>query len=293
MGLWTALSRARRGFRDDLRLHIVAIASLVVAFLCLGTALLGLENLSRVSSRWTQSQHLTIYLTDKATDNDVAQLRLVLESLDEITEVTHVTAAEARKQFAEQTDFAADIGALPTDAFPASLELSLKNGVAASRVATIAERIKKFGPVEEIETYRDWFGQLAGIVSAGKTAASIFALLVAICVLAVISNSIRLAVASRREEITVLKLCGATDSFVRTPLVLEGVIHGTIAAVASMLLLTVAYFALRGPVEGALTSLTGMRLVFLGPLTVVAIIGGGALTGALGSALSLRRYMTV
>lgn len=293
MGLWTALSRARRGFRDDLRLHIVAIASLVVAFLCLGTALLGLENLSHVSGRWAQSQHLTIYLTDSATDNDVAQLRLVLESLTEIAEVTHVTAAEARKQFAEQTDFAADIGALPTDAFPASLELSINNGVSTDRIAKIAERIKRFGPVEEIETYRDWFGQLAAIVETGKTAASIFALLVAICVLAVISNSIRLAVASRREEIAVLKLCGATDSFVRTPLVLEGVIHGTIAAVTSMLLLSLTYFALRGTLDGALTTLTGMRLVFLGPLTVVAIIAGGALTGALGSALSLRRYMAV
>lgn len=293
MELWAALSRARRGFRDDIRLHIVAIASLVVAFLCLGTALLGLENLTRMSGRWTQSQHLTIYLTDNATANDVAQLRLVLESLPEITEVEHVTAADARRQFAEQTDFAADIGALPTDAFPASLELTIRDGVPAARISKIAERVKRFGSIEEVETYRDWFGQLAGLVSAGKTAASIFALLVGICVLAVISNSIRLAVASRREEIAVLKLCGATDSFVRTPLVLEGIIHGTIAAVCSMLLLSIAYFALRGAVQGPLTDLTGMRLVFLGPLTVIAIIVGGGLTGALGSALSLRRYMAV
>src|ERR1700748_3792504 len=80
MDLWATVSRAQRGLRDDLRLHVVAVASLVVAFLCLGTALLSVENLSIVAQRWSRSQHLTVYLRDQAKDSDVAQLRLVLES---------------------------------------------------------------------------------------------------------------------------------------------------------------------------------------------------------------------
>lgn len=293
MDLWTALSRARRGFRDDLRLHVVAIASLVVAFLCLGTALLGLENLSRISERWTQTQHLTIYLADGVKQDDIAQLRLVLESLQEVDSVTHISAEEARKTFAEQTDFASDVGALPTEAFPASLELDIAEGVDSTHINRIAERVKGFAAVEEVETYRDWFGQLTSLVQASRTAAGIFALLVAICVLAVISNSIRLAVASRRDEITVLKLCGATDSFVRTPLVLEGVIHGTIAATVAMLMLVLGYLLVRAPLESTVTSLTGMRTVFLAPLSVLAIVAGGAMCGAIGSVLSIRRHLTV
>lgn len=293
MDLWTAFSRARRGFRDDMQLHVVAIASLVVAFLCLGSALLGMENLARLAERWTQTQHLTLYLVDGVGEDDVAQLRLVLESLQEVEKVSFVSAQDARKAFAEQTDFATDIGALPTEAFPASLELDIAEGVADGRITKIAERIKGFAAVEEVETYRDWFGQLGSLVTASKTAAGVFALLVAICVLAVISNSIRLAVANRREEIAVLKLCGATDSFVRAPLVLEGVIHGTVAAGVAMILLVLGYLLLRVPLEGTITALTGMRTVFLAPLSVLGIVVGGALCGALGSLASIRRHLTV
>jgi hypothetical protein len=60
MDLGAIFKRARRGFRDDLRLHAVAVASLIVAFLCLGAALLSVENLSRISQRWSRTQHLSI-----------------------------------------------------------------------------------------------------------------------------------------------------------------------------------------------------------------------------------------
>ena len=84
MDIRTAFTRAKRGFRDDLRLHLVAVASLVVAFLCLGAAMLSVENLGRVADRWGQAQHLTVYLKEHTKQNDIAQLRLVLESLQEV-----------------------------------------------------------------------------------------------------------------------------------------------------------------------------------------------------------------
>ncbi len=294
MEIWSALSRAKRGFRDDLRLHVVAIASLVVAFLCLGTALLSVENLTRIASRWSQTQHMTVYLRDQAKEADVAQLRLVLESLGEISKVEHISAVRARELFAEQTNMSsADLAQLPTDAFPASLELDLADGVPSARIEKIAARVQRFAGVEEVETYRSFFGQLRSLIDAGRSGALLLSLLVVVCVLAVIGNTIRLAVANRRREIEVLKLCGATDSFVRGPFVLEGVIQAVTASTLAMLLLFVAYAALHGHVESTLTALTGVRTVFLNPLTVLGTIAAAAFVGAIGSALSLRRYLQV
>ena len=102
MDLWTALSRAKRGLRDDLRLHVIAIASLVVAFLCLGAALLSVENLSRIAERWGGQKHLTVYLKDNAQEGDVAQLRLVLESLPDAEKVRHVSADKTDRHTPEQ-----------------------------------------------------------------------------------------------------------------------------------------------------------------------------------------------
>jgi cell division transport system permease protein len=287
------VSRAQRGLRDDLRLHVVAVASLVVAFLCLGTALLSVENLSLVAQRWSRSQHLTVYLRDQAKDNDVAQLRLVLESLREVQKVEHITAARARAMFVEQTNIAQGLTDLPSDVFPASLELDLVSGVDPARVDRIAERVQQFGAVEEVETYRSFIGQFHSLLDAGRSGAMLLALLVVVCVLAVIGNTIRLAVANRRREIEVLKLCGATDSFVRRPFLFEGIVQGVASSALAMLLLLFGYLLLRGHIEATISTLTGVRTSFLSPLTVLAIIVLAGLTGAVGSALSLRRYLQV
>jgi cell division transport system permease protein len=293
MDFWNALARAKRGLRDDLSLHLVAVASLVIAFLCLGAALLSVENLERVAERWGRAQHLTVYLVERAKESDVAQLRLVLESLQEVASVQHVSSSDAKREFAEQIDPSIDAAALPADAFPASLEVALKTDADDTRVAAIAERIKRFDAVEQVETYRDWLSQIATLLQAGRSAVGLLALLVAVCVLAIIGNTIRLAVVSRRREIEVLKLCGATNGYVRSPFVLEGAMQAAAAALVSMLLLLVAYLALHGTLEATLSAVTGVRMSFLPPLTVLAVILGGAAVGALGSALSLRRYLRV
>ena len=293
MDLRSAFSRAKRGFRDDLRLHVVAVASLVIAFLCLGAALLSVENLGRVAERWSGVRHLTIYLKDGAAPSDVAQLRLVLESLQETRTVRHVTADQARAEFAQQVDLGSSAASLPADAFPASLEVVLAPETAEARIAKIAERVRQLGAVEEVETYRDWLAQMGALMSAGKSAVLLLSLLVTVCVLAIIGNTIRLAVANRRREIEVLKLCGATDGFVASPFLLEGVMQAVAAAVLAMLALLALYFAVRGQLEATLGAVTGVRTAFLQPTTALAIVLGGGLAGAVGSALSLRRYLRV
>jgi cell division transport system permease protein len=293
MDLNAVLKRARRGFRDDLRLHAVAVVSLIVAFLCLGTALLSVENLSRVSQRWSRTQHLTIYLRETAKTDDVAQLRLVLESLPEVTKVEHISAARARQLFAEQTTLSHGLSDLPSDAFPASLELDLSSGVDSARVDRLSARVKQFAAVEDIENYRSFVGQFHTLLDAGRSGAILLALLVVICVTAVISNTIRLAIANRRREIEVLKLCGATDAFVRSPLLVEGVAQAIASSSIAMLLLLVGYLATRSHIEATLSSLTGAHTVFLPAGTVLSVIASAGLVGGLGSALSLRRYLQV
>jgi cell division transport system permease protein len=293
MDLWAACSRAKRGFRDDLHLHAVAIASLVVAFLCLGAALLGVENLSRIAERWSQNQHLTVYLRDQAQNSEVTQLRILLESLPEIQKVEHISSAAARALFAEQTNMRQGLADLPLEAFPASLEITLRPNALPGRIDRLIERLRRFESVEDVETYRTFVGQFHRMLEFGRSAALILALLVVVCVIAVIGNTIRLAVSGRRREIEVLKLCGATDSFVRSPFVIEGVIQSTIAATLAFAILLVAYALGHAQIETTLAALTGVGSVFLSPWTVLATIVSAALIGALGSALSLRRYLQV
>jgi cell division transport system permease protein len=293
MNLVTALSRAKRACRDDMHLHAVAVASLVVAFLCLGVTQLAVGNLARIADRWGQSRHLTVYLKDGSERSAVEQLTLVLESLPEVRSIEHVSAEQARQQFVEQVEMGADGSSLPAEFFPASLEIELHRKVTEKRLAEIAERIGLLGPVEEVETYRSWFADLGRVLRGAELGAWALAVMVAVCVVAVIGNSIRLAVANRRDEIEVLKLCGATDAFVRAPFMAEGTIQGLVAALVAMLILLVVYASLVGQIRPTFSVLTGVTPCFIDPLLVLGIILGGGLVGALGSALSLRRYLIV
>lgn len=293
MDIRIALSRAKRSLRDDVRLHVVAIASLVIAFLCLGAALLGVENISRIAERWGGAKRLTVYLRDTAQQSDVAQLRLILESLPEVQQVRYISAAEAKHEFAQQVDVGIDPATLPVEAFPASLELSMRSFANEAHAIELAKRIRRFGAVDEVETYHDWLTQLNTLLAAGRSAVAVLTLLVSVCVLAIVGHTIRLAVVQRRREIEVLKLCGATDSFVRGPFVVEGSLQGALASLLAIVLLLSMYTALRGYVEGTFGALMGVRTTFLHPLTAFALVAGGGMIGAAGSALSLRRYLRV
>ena len=276
-----------------MHLHAVAMASLMVAFICLGAVQLAVGNLTRIAERWGESRHLTVYLKDGSEQSAIEQLTLVLESLPEVASIEHVSSESARRQFIEHTELGDDGSSLPAEFFPASLEIELGQGVAEKRLIAIAERIGLLAPVEAVETYRSWFAELGRILRGAELAAWILAFMVGTCVVAVIGNSIRLAVANRRDEIEVLKLCGATDRFVRAPFVVEGTVQGLVSALAAMLILLVLYASLVGQIRPTLTVLTGVAPAFLDPLLVLGIIAGGGAIGALGSALSLRRYLVI
>lgn len=293
MDLKSAFARASRGMREEAGLHLVAISSLTIAFLCLGTALLVIANLGALADSWGRSARMTVFLHDGAESQAISELRMALEGLPEARGVEHVTAAAAREQFLRDSELGAELEALPAEAFPASLEIELVAGVSGERLDAIAERVRRFGAVEDVESYRGWFARLESLLTAGRSIAMGMALLVVLCVMFVVGNTIRLAVAGRRDEIEVMKLCGASDGFVRGPFILEGAVQGTLSAIVALAILLFVFLVLRGHLDGTLAAIAGTRTVFLHPGIALALIVGGAMLGATGSALSLRRYLAV
>jgi cell division transport system permease protein len=295
MSLANSITRAARSMREEARLHLVAISSLTIAFLGLGLTLLVSANVESVADAWGRSARISVFLRDGAAASEIEELRMAIEGLPEVNAVDHLTAAEAREGFlADGTpEEATALRSIPADAFPASLEVELNAGVAASRSAEIGERIAQFSAVDEVETYQGWFGRLESLLSAGRNIAIGLALLVLLSVLLVVGNTIRLAVAGRKDEIEVMKLCGADDAFVRGPFLVEGGVQGFAAAFLSMSLLTLGFLLLRDHLDATLAALAGVRTVFLPPLFAVGVLVAGTLAGVLGSALSLRRYLTV
>lgn len=291
MDLGQAVTRAARGMREEARLHVVAIASLTIAFFFLGATLLAMTNLGRVADRWGQTARMTIFLRDGAAADDVTQLRMALEGVQGVASVSYVSSEEARTQFLADAAGSSGLGAIPADAFPASLEVTLADGpVSADR---IAERVSSFSVVEDVETYQGWFRQLESLMQAGRGFAGSLAIIVLLAVLFVVGSTIRLAVTGRRKEIEVMKLCGASDSFVRGPFIVEGAAQGFLSALFAIGILLGLYLGLHERVDGVFATLAGVHTSFMPPLFALGVLFLGGLIGAAGSAVSLRRYLTV
>jgi cell division transport system permease protein len=289
-----AYARALRGVRDDVRLYLVAISSLTVAFLCLDGALLGVANLSALAERWGHSDRMSVYLRDDAPEVDVSRLTKALSEHPSVAKASYQSAEVSRARFLEGTQDGNTLRELPRSAFPATIELELKPKTAPAALTQLAERVTaQRSLVEDVDTYESWFERIAALIGAGRSLVVVLASLVLACVLAIVANTIRLAVASRREEIEVLKMCGATNAFVRAPFVLEGTAQGVCAALLSLAVLAIAFFALRSEVGGALHAFLDMQPVFLSPLVMAGLLVTGGAVGALGSALSVRRYIRV
>jgi len=286
------LSRALRGVRQQIGTQLFSTLTVALALFCMGVALLGLENVGAMARRWGAPVRVTVFLNEGATPEQAEALRSALAALPEVAEARYVSSAEARAALGQGDDRA--IASPPVELFPASVELRLvPSAVTAARVASVAARVRQLPMVADVETYRGLTDRLRGLLAGGRVVAVGVSLGVLLCVLAVVSNTIRMSLAARTREIEVLRLVGATPSYVRGPFLLEGAILGGGGALLAMAALALVFFLARAHVEASLGTALGLHPVFLPWSVLGAFLLGGCALGAMGSAAALRRGLAV
>jgi cell division transport system permease protein len=276
------------------RLHALSVFSLAVAFVCLGAALLVLTNLRAVEERWAHAGRASIYLKDTASQADVDTFKGALASVPGVTQVRYVSSGQAKAEFGqEEIASAADLAALPVEAFPASIEIDVRPDMSEADLQDMVTKLRLLPAVDDVETYQTWTERLARLVRGGVAAAALLALVVFASVLAVIGSTMRLALQRRKTEVEVLRLVGATDSFVKGPFLIEGSAQGALGAMGALLLLGALFLVVRGRLDGELAALVGVDPTFLPWQMVLGMIGAGALLGMTAAALGLRKLVAV
>ncbi len=282
------LSRVLRGVRQQMGTQLLSTVTVALALFCMGAALLGLENTNVMVRRWGAPVRVTVFLAEGATAEQAESLRGVLATLPEVTEARYVSPAEARVALGQGDDRA--IAAAPLELFPATIELRLApSAVTVARVASVSDRVRRLPMVADVETYRGFTDRLRALLTGGRAASVVLSLGVLLCVLAVVSNTIRMSLAARTRELEVLRLVGATPTYVRVPFLLEGAVLGGGGAVLALLGLALVFFAARSHFEEALGAALGIHPVFLSGSVLFAFVVGGCALGAMGSAAALRR----
>ena len=287
-----AFDRAFRAMRSDIEVHLLSIFSVGVAFVCLVTAMLVVVNVQHVQNRWQHIGKLSVYLYANAAPERINDLDRALRATAGVSGVRFVSSQEARRDL--MSDHVDDtLAALPEQAFPASLEVDTLESLTLEARERMAQQLQTLPGVESVETYANWSSKLASVFSGGVTAAAVLALIVLGAVVSVVSSTIRMALHKRHAEVEVLKLVGATDSYVRGPFIVEGAAQGALGAVVALCLVGALYSFVRNAFETHLTALLGVNISFL-PWTLSAgLLLGGAALGAAAAHLSLRRLLVL
>jgi len=286
--------RVKRGMVREWRLHALSVFSLAVAFVCLGSALLVVTNLSGVEERWAHAGRASVYLKDGATQEEVDALRDALGRVPGVRGVRYLSSGDARAEFGQrEIDGNRKLAAVPVEAFPASIEIEVAQDAPESDLVDMVAKMKQLPSVDGVETYRSWTDKLARLVRGGVAASALLALVVFAAVLAVVGSTMRLALQRRRAEVEVLKLVGATDGFVRNPFLVEGSVQGALGAAGAIGLLAVLFLLVRGRLDSELAALIGVEPAFLPWQVAVAMVLLGAVLGGVAALASVRRLAAI
>jgi len=261
----------------------------------LGGFILLVSNLHVAVADWNRVA-INVYLRDDAPMDKVTALRSSIAAEPAVREVRYVSKRDAAALFRQRfAHLAASADELGGDLFPASLEILARGGREERLRETerIVASLRASPLVEEVRDNEDEARKVLALIRVIAAGGWVVGGILAIASFFTIFNVIRLTVYQRADEISILRLVGATGAFIRAPFLLEGTIQGAAGAGAALALLFVAYGRLAA--HAAATANPFLKLLtsgFLTPAQVVALALAGTLIGTSGSLLSLRRFLS-
>lgn len=271
---------------------IASVLTVTLSMFILGVFLALVLNMNHMASYLETQVEMSVYLKDGLTTQQVMGVGQRLKALPEMTEIKFTTKDQAMKEFRERLgDQAAILDAVNGNPLPSSYQLSFAT---PSSLKSAAEIVKGFKEVESVQYGQDIIEQLYKVSQAIRLSGIILITFLAGAMLFIISNTIRLTVFARRREIQIMKYVGATNSFIRWPFLFEGIFIGLIGSGIAAAILWELYKAMLQ--EAAAAGLLFIPFIGVYPFMLHitgVLLAAGVLIGALGSSISLRKYMKV
>lgn len=272
---------------------VVAVATTAFTFACVGVFLLLYVNLRAMALSLEQDIQVMVYLQDDVTEQARREIEQQLKVERAVGSLTFVSKEQALADF--QTQFPAEshlLQGLGQNPLPASFVVTL---AAESRspdaMRRWANRARLIPGVAQVQYNQEWVEALAGIVRYIEVAAIIVGLILSAASVTIIANTIRLALYSRREEIEILGLIGASATFIRVPYLLEGAALGFMGSALSLVILKAGFELFRHQIRSASRFLGVDALLTFFPFEMcLVLVLVGLFLGCAGSFLSLLRF---
>ena len=283
------LSReALLSFRRAPLLSVLSVTTIAFSLFTVGLFGLVAVNLREALRGIEERVEIVAYIFRGTPAETIAIATQDISAFPEVSDVGYVSEEEAlRRARAELIEFRDAYRDLQVNPLPASIEVRMKDGHRdATTVELVAQRLRNFGFIEDVRFGRDWVQKLDHLRNLTGLVGLVIGLAFAAVAVVIIGVTIRLTILQRAREISIMRLVGATNWFIRGPFLLEGALKGLLGGLLSLVLCYAGYVLFRDNSGGTLTG-----LIFFRPGQMVLIIVFGVLLGLGGSLVSVGRHL--
>ncbi len=286
-GAVTSLARAGWG-------GLASVCTIAVAFVIVGIFLLLAQNLGSALGHWRDQYQVTVFLDDGITANQLSLLKKRIANERAVRAVAFISKAEALQAFKRELKGREGLlEGLGENPIPASFQLRIREEYQTPEaLRQLAGFLARLEGVEEVQYGQEWIDRVAAVLKVIRLVGLSVGIALGLASLLIVSNTVRLAIYARADEIEIMRLVGATKMTVRLPFLLEGLIQGGAGAGLALCLLFAAYRATLYQLQMTPAQVYGLGLgSFLPGATAAALVGAGAALGAFGSYLPVSRLL--
>jgi cell division transport system permease protein len=284
--------RAIRDILENRFLNAVTMVTIALSVLIVSAFGLFFLNAQDMFNAWKKGVRIMVYLSPGTTEAQRLDTRYRLQTIAGIQSIRFISKTDALGLMKQRMHRQASLlDNLRENPLPDAFELSLITAShAPEKIEFLAQRIEGLPSVQEVEYGQQWVERFTNFFNLFKLAGYGMGAMFFAATVFISANTIRLVLFSRREEIHIMRLVGATDRFIKLPFYVEGLIQGMSGGLAGLGILFAAYSAVGSQFEQTLAA-EMVTVRFFSADICAAIVGCGMLTGLLGSFFSLKQFM--
>ncbi|CAG1066803.1 Cell division protein FtsX [uncultured bacterium] len=286
------LGDAFRSLRENVGTTILTSFTLAFSLAIFSLFVFVITNLNAVVEGWGERTQMIVYVKDASVAQADALKQAVLK-VPGVKSAEYVSKEKALAELKEELKGHESIlDGVDANPLPASFEVRVADEFnQPERIAEVAGRIKALEWAEDVQYSREWVEKLSSFIRFIQFAAIAVGVFLGAATLFIISNTIRLAVYARKDEIEIMKLVGASDMYVKAPFVLEGLLQGFFGGLLALCVLALGRYAVLGEIPAYLRF--AVEMPFSTPVFLAFLIGAGMLMGVAGSLISMNRFLKV
>jgi cell division transport system permease protein len=284
------LRETLNAFRRNGFVVFAAISTAFIALFLLGGAILVQREVNKIAASVEANVEVSVFLDDTISSTQQANIQQLLENMPQTKSVSYESKEEAYQKFLQlfkdQPDLTKNVS---QDALPASFQVQLKD---PNQFGAIAQQLQGQPGISTIRDNKHIYDRLLRITAIFRWGVLVVAFVMLIASMALIGNTVRMAVFARRREIGIMRLVGATNGTIRVPFLLEGLIEGILGATAAILALMIMMALFIDPLRGTIQFLPlvgSTDILYAAGIILLAAIGVALIAGF----FATRRYPDV